>query len=324
MPTFGLHLTNFRHPTEPDARFFERTVELARTMERSVGFDSLWLTDHLRYLGPEGPAAPMPEAYMLLGGVAARTETLRLGVLATSVTYRNPALLARMVSTLDVISGGRAILGIGAGHPRTEAEQRSYGFGFPPIGDRMSRLEEALEIVRAMFREEAPSWSGRHFEIREAFNVPRPVQSGGPPILVAGSGELRLLRLVAKYADMCNLSAPSGDSLASLQHKREVLARHCEVVGRNPADIRITYKAFLCVAETQSEADRLWTSFREARGMPSLVSQAGVFVGPPQKVAEEAKPFLDAGVDELIVELPDAHNLQHIQAAAEALALLDG
>ena len=108
---------------------------------------------------------------------------------------------------MDVVTGGRAILSIGAGHPRTEAEQRSYGFGFPSIGERMSRLEEALEIMRAMFREEAPSWSGRHFEIDEAFNAPRPVQPGGPPILVAGSGELRLLRLVAKYADMCNLSA---------------------------------------------------------------------------------------------------------------------
>ena len=322
MPTFGLHLTNFRHPTDPDARLFERTVELARTMERSGSFDSLWLTDHLRYLGPEGPAAPMPESYVLLGAIAARTETLRLGVLATSVTYRNPALLARMVSTLDVISGGRAILGIGAGHPRTEAEQRSYGFGFPPIGARMSWLEEALEIVRAMFREEAPSWSGRHFEIHEASNAPRPVQPGGPPILVAGSGELRLLRLVAKYADMCNLSAPSGDSLAVLPHKRDVLARHCQAVGRNPADIRITYKAFVSVAETQDEADRLWTAFREARGMPPLDGRAGVFIGPPQKIAEEAKPFLDAGVDELIVELPDAHNLEHVHAAAEALALL--
>ena len=321
MPGFGLHLTNFRHPTEPDAGLLDRTVQLARVMEDS-GFDSLWLTDHLHYLGPEGPSAPMPEAYMLLGALAARTEELRLGVLATSVTYRNPALLAKMATTLDDISGGRAILGIGAGHPRTEAEQRSYGFGFPPIGERMSRLEEALQVIRAMFREEAPTFSGRFFETREAFNAPRPVQPGGPPVLVAGSGEMRLLRVVAKYADMCNFSFPSGDRLEVLPHKLEVLARHCQTVGRNPADIRVTYKAVLAVAETQSEAERLWTGYREARGLPPFDSRAGVFVGTPQTVAEQAAPFVEAGVDELIVELPDVHNLEHVQAAAEALTTL--
>ena len=318
MPTFGLHLTNFRHPTEPDDRLFGRTVQLAQVMERSR-FDSLWLTDHLRYLGPEGPSTPMPEAYVLLGGIAARTDKLGLGVLATSVTYRNPALLAKMVSTLDVISDGRAILGIGAGHPRTQAEQRSYGFGFPPISERMRRLEEALQVIRAMFREEAPTCSGRYFEIGEAFNAPRPVQPGGPPILVAGSGEVRLLRLVAKYADMCNLSFPSGDRLEALPHKLEVLAGHCQAVGRDPAEIRLTYKAFLAIAETQAEAERLWTAYREARGMPPFDSRAGVFVGTARTVAEQAEPFLEAGVDELVVELPDADNLEHVQAAAEAL-----
>lgn len=319
MPTFSLHLTNFCHPDEPDDRLFDRTVTLAQIMERS-DFDGLWLTDHLRYLGPEGPSMPMPEAYVLLGGIAARTDKLRLGVLATSVTYRNPALLAKMVSTLDVISGGRAILGIGAGHPRTEAEQRSCGFSFPPIGERMGRLEEALQIIRAMFREEAPTWSGRHFEISEAFNAPRPVQRGGPPILVAGSGELRLLRLVAKYGDMCNLSFPSGDRLEALPHKLEVLASHCQAVGRDPADIRVTYKAVLAVADTEAEAERLWTAYREVRAMPPFDSRAGVFVGTPRTIAEQAEPFLDAGVDELIVELPDAHNLEHVHGAAEALA----
>jgi F420-dependent oxidoreductase-like protein len=322
MPTFGLHLTNFRHPTEPDDRLFHRTVELAQTMERWGGFDSLWLTDHLRYLGPEGPGAPMPEAYVLLSALAGRTEKLRLGVLATSVTYRHPALLAKMVTTLDVVSGGRAMLGIGAGHPRTEAEQRSYGFGFPAIGERMDQLEEALQIMRAMFKAPLSSWSGRSFEMRDAANAPRPVQPGGPPILVAGNGELRLLRLAAKYGDMCNLSFPSGDSLDALPHKLDVLARHCQAVGRNAAEIRVTYKALAAVAESQAEADRIWTSFREARRMPAFDSRAGVFVGPPDRIAEQARPFLEAGVDELIVELADAHNLEHVQAAAEALARL--
>ena len=324
MPTFGLHLTGFRHPTEPDACFFGRAVAVAQAMERSPGFDSLWLTDHLRNLGPEGPAAPMPEAYMLLSALAARTRTLRLGVLATSVTYRNPALLAKMATTLDVISDGRAILGIGAGHPRTEAEQRSYGAHFPAVGERMDRLEEALQVIRAMFGQDVATFSGRYFSIQDASNAPRPVQRGGPPILVAGNGELRLLRLVAKYADLWNLSFPAGDRLDVIPRKQEVLARHCETVGRDPSEIRLTYKALACVAETRPEAERLWSAYREARHLPPSDAGAGVFVGTPPEVAKHAQPFLAAGVDELILELPDAHNLEHVQAAAEAITRLAG
>lgn len=184
----------------------------------------------------------------------------------------------------------------------------------------MSRLEEGLQIVRAMFREQAPSWQGRSYEIHEAFNAPRPLQSAGPPILVAGSGELRLLRLVAQYADMCNLSFPSGDSLQTLPHKLDVLARHCQAVGRDPADIRVTYKAVIAVAATRPEAGALWDAYREPRGLPPLDSRAGVFVGTPAEVAEQAAPFFDVGAQDLIVELPDAHNLAHVRAAGEAFA----
>ncbi|HLG71663.1 MAG TPA: TIGR03560 family F420-dependent LLM class oxidoreductase [Chloroflexota bacterium] len=318
MPRFGLHLTSFGPPSDPSEQLFPRVLALAETMERS-GFDSLWLTDHLRNLGPEGPAPPMPEAYTLLSAIAARTEKLRLGVLATSVTYRNPALLAKMMTTLDVISGGRVILGIGAGHPRTEAEQRSCGFEFPPIGERMSRLEEALQIIRAMFAQQAAAWAGRHYAVHEAFNAPRPIQPGGPPILVAGSGELRLLRLAAKYGEMCNLSFPSGDTLDTLPHKLEVLRRHCQAVGRDAAEIRVTYKALLAVADAEVEAQRLWAAYRDARGLPDFGPRAGVFVGTPATVAAQARQFVEAGVDALIFEMPDAYDLAHIEAAGQAL-----
>ena len=230
MPRCGLHLTSFRHPGHEDGRLFERTVDLTEALERSATFETLWLADHMHDLGPGGATAPMPESYVLLAALAARTRRLRLGVLATSVTYRPPALLAKMITTLDVISGGRAILGIGAGHPRTEGEQRAYGIEFPPIGERMDRLEEALQIIRGMFREDTTSFDGRHYHVQSARNFPRPVQPVGPRILVAGSGERRLLRLVARYADMCNLSFPSGDHLAGLPRKLEVLARHCEAL----------------------------------------------------------------------------------------------
>src|SRR5437763_401840 len=175
MPRIGLHLTGF-----PEEHLFERTAELADELERRCTFSSLWLTDHVHHLGPDGPTAPMPEPYVLLSAFAGRTHALRLGVLATSVTYRSPALLAKMVTTLDVISGGRAVLGIGAGHPRTQGEQRSYGIDFPPVGERMDRLDEALQVIRALFRQEQASFQGRFYRLSEARNFPRPVRKVDP------------------------------------------------------------------------------------------------------------------------------------------------
>ena len=160
---------------------------------------------------------------------AARTSKLSLGTLVTGVTYRNPALLAKQVTTLDVISAGRAILGIGAAW--NDEEHAGYGFEFPPISERFDRLEEALEICRAMFTQPRPSFTGSHYRIDQALNVPRPIRPDGIPILVGGSGERRTLPLVARYADACNLF---GD-VATIRHKLDVLERHCEAIGRDPA-----------------------------------------------------------------------------------------
>jgi alkanesulfonate monooxygenase SsuD/methylene tetrahydromethanopterin reductase-like flavin-dependent oxidoreductase (luciferase family) len=264
----------------------------------------------------------MLEPYTLLGAVAGRTEALRLGVLATSVTYRSPALLAKMVTTLDVISHGRAVLGIGAGHPRTQGEQRSYGIDFPPIGQRMDRLAEALQVIRALFRHSPASFAGRYYEVEGAHNVPAPVQPGGPPILVAGSGERRLLRLVAEYADQCNLSFPSGDHLCVVPRKLEVLAQHCREVGRDPAEITKTYKGLLVVDRSESRAQSVWAGWRQARGMPDLGAQHGVFVGTPAQVVDGVAAFFEAGVDEMILEMPGRPGQDAVALASESLAPL--
>ncbi|HEX8771875.1 MAG TPA: LLM class flavin-dependent oxidoreductase, partial [Acidimicrobiales bacterium] len=203
MTTFALHLTDFHEPALAGEHLLAGAADITAAMEASPGFTTLWLSDHVHNLGPGGPTAPMPESYVLLAALAARTTTLELGVLATSVMYRPPALLAKMVTTLDVISGGRAILGIGAGHPRTKAEHQVYGCDFPAIGERMARLGTALETIRSMVGPvpgdgAPPNW-------------PRPARPGGIPILVAGSGEQYLLRIAARYADLINLSFPSGD-----------------------------------------------------------------------------------------------------------------
>ena len=216
---FGLQIPNFTFPGVEDGELFERIAEIAVAAEGS-GFDSVWVMDHFYQITGVGPRTdPMLEAYTLLGAIAARTTRAGLGTMVTGVTYRNPAYLAKIVTTLDVISSGRAILGIGAAW--NQDEHAGYGFAFPPVAERMERLEEALQICRAMFSEEAPSFAGRHYAIAGALNLPRPIRPGGIPILVGGGGERKTLRLVAMYADACNLF---GD-VATIRHKLEALNR---------------------------------------------------------------------------------------------------
>src|SRR6266536_5218919 len=179
MLRLGLQIPNFTYPGVPDSELFDRVADIAVTAEQA-GFDSIWVMDHFYQIPNVGQRTePMLESYTLLSGIAARTSRAMLGAMVTGVTYRNPALLAKIVTTLDVVSSGRAILGIGAAW--NEQEHRGYGFDFPPVRERMDRLEEALQICRAMFREEAPTFHGTYYRIEEALNYPRPVRPGGIP-----------------------------------------------------------------------------------------------------------------------------------------------
>jgi len=313
MTTFGLHLTRYPAP-DAGGSIAAYTRDVAAAAEGSGVFSALWLTDHVHNIGPGGPAAPMPESHLVLAAAAAATTKLDLGVLATSVVYRNPALLAKMITTLDVLSGGRAILGIGAGHPRTQAEAESYGYRFPPVGTRMEMLEHALEVIRPMTGPEPaggapPNW-------------PRPLRAGGIPVLVAGSGEQRLLRIAARHADMINLSLPSGDSLTRIPHKLDVLRQHCATVGRDPAQVTVTYKATMAVAESPEQARAAWDQWGPPLGISEPAAEAGAFVGEPAQIAGMIRPFLDAGVQHLIVELAGGAGPESIALAAKALAPL--
>jgi alkanesulfonate monooxygenase SsuD/methylene tetrahydromethanopterin reductase-like flavin-dependent oxidoreductase (luciferase family) len=301
---FGLHLTDFTDPAWAGAGLLPRLTAVCRALEDSDAFGTLWLPDHLMHLGPEGPAAPRPETMMLLAAAAVPTSTLRLGLLVAPATFRHPALLVKMVTTLDVLSGGRAVLGLGAGHPRTEVEHRTYGIPFPPLGERIDQLEDALRLTRAMLGGEGPP------------NSPAPL--GPLPIMVGGSGERRLLRLVARYADMCNLSSPSGDGLADIPRKLEVLERHCAAVGRDRREITVTYKCHLVVAATEAEAHCAWDAYRAPRGLPAGME---ALVGTADQVGRRAAAFFDAGVDEVIVELPDAHEPAALHEADRALRM---
>jgi F420-dependent oxidoreductase-like protein len=233
----GVHYANFSHPGGAEA-LAPRLAETARVADQG---GAAWFTvmDHwfqMENLG--GPPEPMLEGYTTLGYLAAVTERVRLSLLVTGVSYRHPGLLAKTVATLDVLSGGRAMLGIGAAW--YEREHRGLGVPFPPLKERFERLEEALQICRQLWSttpEDQGTFAGRHYELAETVCVPAPLQQPRPPIVIGGSGERKTLRLVATYADACNVFGESPEIVA---HKLEVLRRHCDDVGRDHDSIRKT------------------------------------------------------------------------------------
>jgi F420-dependent oxidoreductase-like protein len=303
---FGLQIPNFSLGV-PDGRLFEGISDMALAAEQA-GFDSVWVMDHFYQLPAlGGPLQPMLESYTLLGAVAARTTRVRLGTLVTGVTYRNPAILAKIVTTLDVVSSGRAILGIGAAW--YEVEHEGLGVTFPPVPERMDRLEEAVQICRAMFTHESPSFDGHYYKINEARNLPRPVQAGGPPILIGGGGERRTLRLVARHADMCNIT---GDP-ATIRHKVQVLHDHCEAEHRDPTEVTVTRLSTLVLTGSDSETAETKDFLRAAVG-----EEAGFNVGQPDELVDQVHELQEAGVDYLIFNMPTS-GPDAISAAGDTL-----
>jgi F420-dependent oxidoreductase-like protein len=202
-------------------------TEIARTAD-SAGYDSIWVMDHFFQIRGVGAAEePMLEAYTTLGFLAAHTQHARLGTLVTGVTYRYPGILAKIVTTLDVLSGGRAWLGIGAAW--NEEEHVGLGVPFPPLAERFERLEETIQIILQMWSDNDGPFEGKHYKLGRTLNSPQPLSTPRPPILIGGSGERKTLRLVAQYADACNLFAGPEQ----LPAKLDVLRRHCDAVGRD-------------------------------------------------------------------------------------------
>ena len=305
----GFHMPNFTFPGTLDIELFDRVVELATTAER-VGFYLITVMDHQYQIGGIGPAEdPMLEPYAVLPALAMVTSRVRLGTLVTGVTYRNPALLAKTVTTLDVISKGRAVYGIGAAW--NEDEHRGYGFEFPPIRERMDRLEEALEIARAMFTEDRATFEGAHYRVVDALNNPKPVQPGGPPILVGGGGEQRTLRIVAKYADWSNWFG----QIADLQRKHELLDRYCADIGRDPSTILRTVTLPLPLGHTQEEAERWIEDVPPAR--------RGILPpGTPEQLAEHVQRYIDAGFGGVIFRTVRPTTLDWLEMAGEVIRLI--
>ncbi|HVL04427.1 MAG TPA: LLM class F420-dependent oxidoreductase [Acidimicrobiales bacterium] len=238
--SFGLQIATFEWPDGIGPGL----ASVARTAEEA-GFTSVWVMDHFIQIPPVGPHwQNMLDSWTTLGFLAGHTDRARLGTMVTGITYRNIAHLAKIAATLDVLSGGRAVCGVGAGW--FEREHKAYGFDFPPLRRRYELLEDALQLLPLMWGPGAPAFEGATTKVGEALCYPRPAQER-IPILVGGSGERRTLRLVARYADACNLF---GDA-ATVRHKVDVLHRHCAEVGRDPDQVEVTHLSSTLDASTE-------------------------------------------------------------------------
>jgi F420-dependent oxidoreductase-like protein len=311
-----LHVPNFNWPDTPPDAFFERLVEIATTAESS-GFSSISMMDHLHQIPPVGPPENwMMEGNTILAALAARTSSIHLGLLVGGVTYRNPALVAKLTTTIDIISGGRAVLGIGAGW--FEGEHVAYGFDFPPLKERFERLEDALNITRMMFTQDVSSYSGKHYRVENALNNPKPIR-GDIPILVGGSGERKTLRFVAKYADGSNLF---GD-VERVKHLLGVLEGHCSDAGRDMGEITKTRMGRLYVASTHEAAEAKLAPVLKRAPDPDR-ARAEAFVGEPDAIAEQVQVYLDAGLDGVTISIPDVYDLETVALAGETLGAVIG
>jgi F420-dependent oxidoreductase-like protein len=278
----GLQIPDFTTPAGP-SRLGADLATVARTADE-LGFDYLAVMDHFFQIGVVGPPEmDMLEAYTTLGFLAAHTTRAKLLTLVTGTIYRHPGVLAKIVTTLDVLSGGRAWLGIGAAW--NQEESAGLGVPFPPVAERFERLEETLQIVHQMWRGDDQPYQGRHYRLARPLNVPRPLSQPHPAIMIGGGGERKTLRLVARYADACNLFATPD-----VAHKLDVLRAHCERAGRDPAEITKTVFAFDTSDLGKLAADARALAAAGADGMIIVGPEDPAAIGPIGAILAEAFP----------------------------------
>jgi len=298
MTRLGYQIPNFTYPGKDPAAIFPTVVAQAKAAE-AAGFDRVFVMDHFYQLpGIGDPDDPMFECYTMLAALAQHTEHVGLSALVTGNTYRNPAILAKTITTLDHVSGGRATLGIGAGW--FELEHDAYGIPFNTFTERFEKLEEALQIIVPMLNGERPTLNGTHYQVSEAINSPAPLSK--IPIMIGGSGEKKTLRMVAQYADESNLTGTADD----IPRKLEALAGHCEALGRNRNDIKVTKLVMGVCAPTMEEANASIDEFVALHGWPAEVAdlyRAMGTVGDPDTFGEQIRAMIEAGIDGVTLNL---------------------
>ncbi|MDV7354912.1 LLM class F420-dependent oxidoreductase [Rhodococcus oxybenzonivorans] len=299
----GYQMPNFSY-SDSVADLFPTVIAQAREAE-SAGFDTAFVMDHFYQLPGIGkPDEPMLEAYTALGALATATETIQLSALVTGNTYRNPPMLAKTVSTLDVASGGRAVLGVGAGW--FELEHRQFGYEFGTFTDRFERLDEALQIIAPMLQGERPTFDGKWYHVEDAINEPR--IRNDLPILLGGSGEKKTFRLAAQYAHHLNIIC----NAAEIPRKLEALDARCEEVGRDRSTLETSYLAFVIIDESGDRARQLQHEFLLTQGVDlstasdeeRAAATQRQFCGSPDEVAEQIQTrVLDKGIDGIVLNL---------------------
>jgi len=287
---------------------WQKSVDIAVRAEE-LGYDSIWVYDHFHNV-PRPAHEAVFECWTTIAAISQLTSTIRLGQMVGCNSYRQPSVLAKITSTVDVISGGRLDWGIGAGW--YENEYRAYGFDFPRPKDRIGMLRETVEIVRSMWTEAETSFDGDHYKVSRAQCDPKPLQQPHPPIWIGGGGEQLTLRVVARYADCSNF----GGQPAEWARKREILKNHCKAVGRDEATIRKTWSPEVFIRSTDAEV--------QAAGSPGLWNEpvdawrAGNLVGTPEQVCEKIQTYLDLGCSGFIPwcsDYPDTETLELLATA---------
>ena len=321
MTRLGYQIPSFTYPDTGPEGIFHTVVQQAEEADRS-GFDTVMVMDHFYQLPMLGdPDDNMLECYALLSALAQHTSHVRLSALVTGNTYRNPAVLAKTVTTLDLVSGGRAQLGIGAGW--FELEHRAFGIEFGTFTDRFEKLEEALQIILPMLRGERPSLDGKHYRVEDAINQPPPVSR--IPLLIGGSGEKKTLRMVAQYADDSNLIAAPKD----VPRKLEALAEHCERLGRDRSEITVTLQGNACIAPTHDEAVAELDSLLARRGIDvrsmgeddAARARSMITHGDPDEIGEAFSERLALGLDGFTVNaVANGHIPGRVTLLGETLA----
>lgn len=305
---FGMQHPNFTYDGK-GAEISESLRKVTSAAER-LGYDSFWVMDHFHQIGMVGdPSEPMFEGWTTLGVLAGFTSKIKLGTLVTGNIYRYPSILAKMGATLDILSKGRLFMGIGAGW--NEEESKAYGVPFPPpTKERFRRLEEAVQIIRLMWTEERTTFNGQFYKIQGAYCNPKPIQKPHPPIMIGGSGERETLKLVAKYADACNLFG----SPATIKKKLDVLREHCKTVGRDYSSILKTKLGVVIMDNDKASLNkRLEQRYKNVSR--AMLTEFATF-GTPEEVRRQVESFRETGLEYFITSFEWNRELQGVEQFA--------
>ena len=272
-------------------------------------FDTAWTFDHFFPIMSD-PKGSQLEGWITLTALAQETQHVRVGTLVSGITYREPAVLAKMGATLDVITGGRLEMGLGAAWFQQEHE--ALGIPFPPVAERIKRLGEACEVIKRMWTEEAATWDGQYYHIKDAYCNPKPVQKPHPPILIGGGGEQLTLKMVARYADAWNAFGTPD----IFKHKIEVLQRHCEAIGRDPITIEKSVSMPPVLSKDRSKLDAMLADMASRRAMSIDEAKAAMLWGSPDDAIKKIEAYRDLGVTHIILSLRAPYDAAQLELFA--------